>query len=142
LYPRKTKTMETAKEIQSKIFETTGLKTSVRKGTGSMKGYICIRPIFQNNSYPSFPHDFIQLLKAELSKYDYSNFPLFCSISEISVYGISDEKTRFKNESKPKVVDENKTSKGWGSKNSQLRLDKASKRYAKRYKKGNCARYI
>ncbi len=33
-------------------------------------------------------------------------------------------------------------SKGWGSKNSQLRLDKAASRYAKRIRRGaNCAKY-
>lgn len=133
--------MKTAKEIQNRIFEVTGLKTSVRKGTGSMKGYVCIRAIFQNGSYPSFPHDFIQTLKAELASFDYANLPLFCSVSEISVYGISDEKTKYKNECKPKAIDESKPSKGWGSKNSQLRLDKATARNAKRLRAGTTARY-
>ncbi len=45
----------------------------------------------------------------------------------------------FKKERKPKASET--TSKGWGSKNSQMRLDKASARYAKKLMKGNCARY-
>lgn len=134
--------MTSAKEIQERIFSATGLKTSVRKGTGSMSGYICIRPIFQNGSYPSFPFEFTQSIKSDLSNFDYANFPLFSSTSEISVYGISDEKTKYKNERKPKLVDESKVSKGWGSKNSQLRLDKASMRNAKKMRSGkNVARY-
>jgi hypothetical protein len=36
-----------------------------------------------------------------------------------------------KKESKPKEIEPNKTMKGWGSKNSQMRLDKASRRAAK-----------
>lgn len=133
--------MKTAKEIQEQIFEKTGLKTSVRKGTGSMSGYVCIRAIFQNGNYPSFPFEFIQALKGQLQDFNYENKPLFCATSEISVYGISDEKTKYKNERKPKPIDETKTMKGWGSKNSQLRLDKATLRNAKKMQKGNTARY-
>jgi hypothetical protein len=117
------------------------LKTSVRKGTGSMSGYVCIRAIFQNGSYPSFPHEFVQRLKIELQNFNYENKPLFSSISEISVYGISDEKTQYKKERKPKPADDSKPMKGWGSKNSQMRLDKATRRNAKRLKAGTTARY-
>ena len=34
-----------------------------------------------------------------------------------------------------------KTTKGWGSKNSQMRLNKAAARYAKNAAKGNTVRY-
>lgn len=44
--------MKTAAEIQTFIFEQTGLKTGVRKGTGSQKGYLIIYPIFQGGKYP------------------------------------------------------------------------------------------
>lgn len=129
-----------AQELQKMIFEKTGLKTSVKKGTGSMKGYVKIWPIFQNNTYPSFPFDFIQILKSELSAFDYENKPLFCTSSEINIYGISDSKVEYKKERKPKI-DTEKVSKGWGSKNSQLRLDKATARNAKKLNKGGVARY-
>ncbi len=130
--------METAKEIQEFVFQKTNIKTSVSNGRGSMKGYVTIRPIFQNGSYPYIPFDFCQELKTILSEYDYINYPLFCSTSEISVYGISNEKTEYKKERKQKPESKAKT---WGSKNSQLRLDKASRRYAKKLSNGNCARY-
>jgi len=130
----------TAKEIQTIIFEETGLKTSVKKGTGSMKGYVTIWPIYQNESYPTIPIETVNNLKEKLSEFDYANKPLFCSTSQIDVYGISDERNQYKKESKPQTK-ENTKSKTWGSKNSQIRLDKASKRYAKRLQKGDCARY-
>ena len=46
-----------------------------------------------------------------------------------------------KKESKPKQADPNKPLKGWGSKNSQMRLDKAAARNAKKMCKGGTARY-
>ncbi len=131
-----------ASEIQTKILTETGLKTSVKKySTGSMKGYVRIIPIFQNGSYPSLPFKFVRKLKVELQNFNYENKPLFCSISEISIYGISDEKTQYKNERKPKPADDSKPTKGWGSKNSQMRLDKATSRNAKKMNKGGVARY-
>lgn len=45
-------------EIQTMILENTGIKTSVKKGTGSMKNYISFSPMFQNGTYPCFPFDF------------------------------------------------------------------------------------
>ena len=121
-----------ASEIQTKILTETGLKTSVKKySTGSMKGYVRIMPIFQNGSYPSLPFEFVQKLKAELAGFDYANKPVFCTCSDISVYQIEDDRIQMKKENKPKEVDTNKVTKGWGSKNSQMRLDKASRRAAK-----------
>ncbi|RTK94661.1 MAG: hypothetical protein EKK64_07915 [Neisseriaceae bacterium] len=131
-----------ASEIQTKILTETGLKTSVKKySKGSMKGYVRIMPIFQNGSYPSLPFDFVQKLKAELSGFDYSNKPVFCTCSDICVYQIEDDRIQMKKESKPKEIDHNKTMKGWGSKNSQMRLDKASARNAKKMKNGGVARF-
>jgi hypothetical protein len=121
-----------ASEIQTKILAETGLKTSVKKySSGSMKGYVRIMPIFQNGSYPSLPFEFVQKLKAELTGFDYANKPVFCSCYDISVYEIEDDRIQMKKESKPKEIDTNKTMKGWGSKNSQMRLDKASRKAAK-----------
>jgi hypothetical protein len=121
-----------ASDIQTKILNETGLKTSVKKySTGSMKGYVRIIPIFQNGSYPSFPFDFVRNLKEELKSFDYGSNPVFCSCSEISVYGIEDDRIQMKKERKPKEIESMKDGKGWGSKNSQMRLDKASRRAAK-----------
>jgi hypothetical protein len=133
----------TASEIQLKILNETGLKTSVKKySTGSMKGYIKIMPIFQSGSYPSMPFDFIQKLKKELAAFDYNNKPVFCSCSDICIYEIEDDRIQMKKEIKPKEADNSKTTKGWGSKNSQIRLNKAVRRYAKNLRKyGNRASY-
>jgi len=131
--------METISQIQTLIFEKLNLKTSVKKGTGSMKGYFKIMPIFQNGEYPNMEFNFIQELKQTLKQYDYQEKPLFCTTSEINIYGIEDDRLQYKKEKKPKASEGD--GKGWGSKNSQLRLDKATSRYAKRLKKGGCARY-
>lgn len=132
----------TAAEIQTKILAETGLKTSVKKySTGSMKGYVRIMPIFQNGVYPSLPFEFVQKLKIELASFDYANRPVFCTCSDIIVYQIEDDRIQMKKESKPKQADPNKPMKGWGSKNSQMRLDKAAARNAKKMSKGGTARY-
>ena len=129
-------------EIQTKILNETGLKTSVKVfSTGSMKGYVRIMPIFQNASYPSLPFDFVQKLKGDLSKFDFQNKPLLCSCSDICIYQIDDDRIIMQKESKPKIIDTCKVSKGWGSKNSQMRLDKATARNAKKLNKGGVARY-
>jgi hypothetical protein len=125
-------------EIQNKILKETRLKTSVKVfKTGSMRGYIKITPMFQNGSYPLFPFDFVQKLKSELADFDYSNMPLFCSTSQVSVYQITDDRIKMKTERKPKITE----SKTWGSKNSQMRLDKASARNGKRIRNGGVAKF-
>ena len=131
----------TAKIIQEVIFAESGLKTSVKNGTGSMSGYVIIWPMFQNGQYPSIPFDLCQRLKTELSQYNHEQKPLFSTTSEISVYGILNDAIKFKHERKAKTMEESSV-KSWGSKNSQLRLDKAAARYAKKLRRGeNVARY-
>jgi len=131
-----------ASEIQTKILTELNLKTSVSNiKKGSMKGYIRIRPMFQNGKYPDFDFNFIQSLKLELLNFDYDNKPVFCSTSEIFIYQIEDDRIIMAKESKPKLIDLTKTAKGWGSKNSQMRLDKATQRNAKKLMKGGVARY-
>lgn len=132
----------TASEIQNFILDKANLKTSVKIfKNGSMKGYVRIMPIYQNGSYPSIPREVWGELKELLSKYDYANFPLFCGYSEISVFGIEDDRIQMKKEAKPKEIAETKV-KHWGSKNSQMRLDKAAARYADKIRSGkNVARY-
>ena len=131
----------TVSEIQKRILDETGLKTSVKKySNGSMNGYLRIIPIFQNGTYPTMPFEFIKNLKEELSEFNYENKPLFCSVSDICIYNIEDDRIQMKKEKKT-VIDTNKTSKGWGSKNSQMRLDKATARNAKKMRKGGTATY-
>ena len=130
----------TTAEIQTRILTETGLKTSVKAySKGSMKGYIRIMPIFQDGKYPSLPFDFAQKIKEELKAYDYAEKPLLATCSDICIYQLEDDRIHMKKESKPKVSD--KLVKGWGSKNSQMRLDKATRRNAVKMNKGNTARY-
>lgn len=94
--------------------------------------------MLQSGIYPIFPHDFLIQLKPLLPSDPYK--PAFTSGTMIHVYGIADDRVDFKKERK-KTVDPDKMSKGWGSQNSQLRLDKAAFRYAKKLNRGGCARY-
>jgi hypothetical protein len=130
--------MNNTGEIQEYIYTKCGLKTSVKKGVGSMKGYCIITPIFQGGSYPNFPFEFTRELRLLLDKYDTVRAPVFCNTSQICVYNIEDVRIQYKKESKPKPSDKQRK---WGSKNSQLRLDKATARYANKLRKGGCARY-
>lgn len=128
-------------EIQEILFLKYNLKTSVKKGSGSMKGYLIITPMFQNGSYPLIPFSSLNEFKSLLYDFDSNQYPVFCSTSNIAIYGILDNRSEFKTERKPKPLDINKITKGWGSKNSQMRLDKATARNAVKMNKGNTARY-
>ncbi len=132
--------MENISEVQNYILEHAGLKTSVRVGKGSMKGYLIVIPIFQNDCYPDIDFKVTRELEKILDEYDKHPNPVFCSVSTISVAGLNDDRINMKKERKPKEISEMKV-KQWGSKNSQMRLDKATERNAKRMNKGNTARY-
>jgi hypothetical protein len=123
----------TISEIQTAILESCGIKTSVSKGSGSMKGYLRIMPIFQNGTYPSLPHDFVTQMRAKLSPFGTDDKPVFCTVSDIYVFDFIDDRQIHKKESKGKDISEMKV-KSWGSKNSQMRLDKTAARYAKKRK--------
>lgn len=128
--------MKTTSEIQQYILDKTGLKTGVRKLHGSMKGYFMIYPLFQNNEHPKIPFELGRELKAIL-KSDPVN-PTFCSVDSIDVHesnGFTNDAVKMKSERRQKSPEEMKV-KGWGSKNSQLRLDKATARLAKRMQNG------
>lgn len=129
----------TSKEFQILLHNLAGLKISVRKGKGSMKGYFIFWPQFQNGEYPKFDFDMIKELG---NKYpgEHPHINTF-STTEVCFYGLEfEENVKYKKESKPKEISEMKI-KTWRSKNSQLRLDKATARNAKRMNKGNTARY-
>jgi len=130
-------------DIQNEILEQTGLKTSVKRMSGSMKHHIKIWPIFQNGAYQKFPIEWVR-----------EYIKQFKSFGETSRYGTPEELNIptlnfsditpivYKKERKPKPIDPDKPVKGWGSKNSQIRLDKAATRYAKALRRGeNRARY-
>lgn len=130
--------MKTTKEVQERIFSDTGIKTSARKLTGSMKGYYSFRPMFQNGDYPKFPYEWRkQFVKLFVIQGDKSAFH---SDTSIDVYNIDKEDFEYQKERKPKTI-EQMSVKGWGSKNSQLRLDKATARNAVRLRAGTTARY-
>jgi hypothetical protein len=121
----------TTLEIQNYILTHSGLKTSVKSfKNGSMKGYFRIMPIYQNGNYPNIPENVWKELKTMLKSFDYAEKPLFCGYSEICVYGIENNCITMKRESKPKEIKDLKV-RSWGSKNSQMRLDKVCRRAAK-----------
>lgn len=131
-------------EIQTAIFEQTGLKTSFKRMTGSMKYHVKIWPIFQGGQYPKFPFDWANQFQKQF-KPDLAHdcFP-YCSVMELNIpltnITVFDP-IQYKKERKAKPIEDMKV-KGWGSKNSQLRLDKAAARYAKALRRGeNRARY-
>jgi len=128
--------MKTA-EIQKIIFDQSGIKTTAKQGTGSMRGYIIISSLFQGGLYPYFPFELLQYLRKQFPGQDPKEN--FFNGSSIAIFQAEGEPLQFKKERKPKPLTEGK---GWGSKNSQLRLDKAANRYAKRRRRGdNTVRY-
>lgn len=128
--------MTTTSEIQKFILDKTGLKTGVRKLSGSMKGYFMVYPLFQNNEHPKIPFELAQELKRTLNSS--SSHPTFCSVDSIDVHesnGFTNDRITMKSEKRVKSPEEMKV-KTWGSVNSQLRLDKATRRFAKRMQNG------
>lgn len=132
-------------EMQTAIFEQTGLKTSVKKLTGSMKHHIKIWPIYQNGDYPKFPFEWGNEFKKQFKAVpELDAFPYFSPMQfDIPAQNFTEfDPIIYKKERRPRPIDENTKVKEWGSKNSQLRLDKAAARYAKALRRGeNRARY-
>lgn len=125
------------REIQEMIFEEVNIKTSVKQGSGSMKGYAIFSPMFQDGKYPEFPFEFYRSMRDKLAGFEPK--PNFFTSSQFHIYGLELDSINYKRERKPKDRHELKA-RAWGSKNSQLRLDKAAARYAKNYGDGK-ARY-
>lgn len=130
-------------EIQTAIFEQTGIKTSVKKMNGSMKRHIKIWPIFQGGKYPDFPFDWLQDFKKQFKGIPETDTWPYCTVSDLNLPAALFEfdPIQYPKESKPKPIDDGKPMKGWGSKNSQMRLDKAAARNAIKMRKGGTARY-
>ena len=130
--------MKTA-DVQQIIFNESGLKTSAKQGTGSMKGYVIITPLFQNGEYPNIPYEALTLLRGQFpGEYPKENF---FTRGSVAIYKSDGNPVIYKKERKPKHLNTDGNN-GWGSKNSQLRLDKAASRYAKRVRRGdNTVRY-
>ena len=131
-------------ELQEKIFAETGLKTSVKKQTGSMKHHYAFTPLFQNGEYPKYPIEWgRQIVKQFQDMPGLGNYFTNGNILDILALNFTDyDPIQYKKERKPKPIDPDKPLKGWGSKNSQVRLDKAASRYAKALRRGESrARY-
>lgn len=131
-------------EIQTAIFEQTGLKTSAKKLTGSMKKHIMIWPIFQDGKYPNFPFTWVQDFQKQLKSFPETDTFPYCTVGSLDIpaANFTDfDPIQYKKERKPKPIDPNKVMKGWGNKNSQLRLDKATRRNAVKLRAGTTARY-
>lgn len=119
-------------EIQTAIFEQTGLKTGCKKLTGSMKRHISIYPIFQNGSYPNFNFEWLQEFKKQFKGIPETDTYPYCSTTSLDLPAANFEydPIKYKKENKPKPIEQMK-GREWGSKNSQMRLNKASARAAK-----------
>lgn len=122
--------MQTVSEVQAIIFEQTGIKTSVKRGTGSVKDYLTFSPMFQCGKYPEFPFEWRRKFQAQYPE----TIPetVFTSSTQIKLHitAITGEAIQYKKERKPLPL-EQMNQRQWGSKNSQMRLDKASRRAAK-----------
>lgn len=131
-------------EIQTAIFEQTGLKTSFKRMTGSMKYHVKIWPIFQGGQYPKFPFDWVNEFKKQFKPDLAHDCFSYVSVGELNIPALNFteiDPIQYKKERKPKTIDPDKIQAGWGSKNSQLRLDKATRRNAVRLRAGTTARY-
>ena len=130
----------TTAEIQAVIFEQTGLKTSVRTNKGSMKHHYTFTPMFQGGQRPYFPFEFTREIKTMFKSYGHG---VYCSTTSIDIPVMNfteNNPIQYKKERKPKPISEMKV-KQWGSKNSQLRLDRTTARNAVKLKAGTTARY-
>lgn len=123
-------------EIQTAIFEQTGLKTSAKRNKGSMKHHYTIWPIYQGGKYPDFPFAWLREFSKQFNSFGQG---VFCTVSSLDIpaNNFTDfDPIQYKKEHKPKPVDPDKPMSGWGSKNSQLRVDKATARHAKAVTQG------
>jgi pyruvate formate-lyase activating enzyme-like uncharacterized protein len=129
-------------EIQTLIFEQTGIKTSVKKMTGSMKFHYSFTPQFQGGEYPKYPYEWAkEFIKQFKTVPGHGNYFVNGNILDILSLNFTEyDPISYKKERKPKTI-EQQAVKQWGSKNSQLRLDKATARNAKRLRAGTTARY-
>ncbi len=129
-------------EIQIAILEQTGIKTSVKKYTGSMKHHYGFTPLFQDGKYPNYPYEWArEFIKQFATIPGYRNYFVNGNILDILALNFTDyDPIKYQKERKPKPIEEMKV-KQWGSKNSQLRLDKATERNAKKLRAGTTARY-
>jgi len=122
--------MQTVSGIQDLILNETGIKTSVKKGTGSVKDYLTFSPMFQGGKYPEYPFEWRQQFRLKYPE----TIPetVFVSGTQVKLHlsVITGEAIQYKKERKPLPLEQMKV-KSWGSKNSQMRLDKASRRAAK-----------
>ncbi len=119
-------------ELQEIILKETGLKTSAKKMTGSMKRHVKIWPIFQDGKYPNFPFEWLQEFAKQFKGIPETDTWPYCTVGDLCLPAALFEfdPITYKKERKPKPIEQMNV-KEWGSKNSQMRLDKASRRAAK-----------
>lgn len=140
-------TNERVDSIQKTILDVTGLKTSVKVGslTSSMRGYVMFRAAKVAGQFTQWTFEQGNQLRALFAGTEEK--PTTGTFYELCVY-FGNEAYNYERAPKTSAVkkeaapaSEKVTRSGWGSKNSQMRLDKASRRYAKRLRTTNCARY-
>lgn len=103
-----------------------------------MKFHYAFTPLFQGGEYPKYPiewgREFVKQFKTIPG---YGNYFTNGNILDILSLNFTEyDPIKYQKERKPKPIDPDKIQAGWGSKNSQLRLDKAASRYAKRVRRG------
>lgn len=131
-------------ELQEIILKETGLKTSVKKQSGSMKFHYAFTPLFQNGEYPKYPIEWGREFKKQFKTLPgLGNYFTNGNILDILAINFTEyDPIKYPKERKPKPFTEDSPVQTWGSKNSQVRLDKAVARYAKALRRGeNRARY-
>lgn len=136
-------------DIKAQVEKLTGVAVSVSIGRlgSSMRGYVIIRA--KRKGGQNVEWSFENSIELTTMFIGLPETPTTCNKYELCVfvgneaYNYSAPKTeRAKTISPQREKSEQKKSKGWGSKNSQMRLDKASRRFAKRMKRGNTVRYL
>lgn len=126
----------TIADFQNFILKETSIKTSVKKNKGSMKDYTTFTPIYQKGIYPEYDFTWRQNLIKQYTETDPPQ--IMVSSSQIQLHNslLSGEALHFKREKKPLPIEQMKV-RQWGSKNSQMRYDKAVARNHKRVMRGD-----
>lgn len=104
-------------ELQEIILAQTGIKTSVRKYTGSMKNHYSFRPQFQGGRYPKFPYEWANEFKKQFQTLPgFGNYFTNGDMLDILAINFTEyDPIIYKKERKPKTIDQLNV-KQWGAK--------------------------